>query len=339
MNLSPITSHLSPLILSLCLLSACQHPNPEKETAFYYWQSSFTLSNNLQNLLEDQDVERLFVKFMDIDLVDGKATPVAPVQFIDSSYQDYELVPCVFITNRTFTSEQVQPQALAEKVWDYLIQIQKKHQLEISEYQFDCDWTPSTRQAYFAFLETINRLKGEASLSSTLRLHQYRYPEQTGIPPVDKVVLMYYNMGDIEDVEETNSILNNEKGEAYLTKKQAYPLTLDVALPLFSWTLVYRLGKLEAILKTEVPSIPGIEKTGKNTFVVKQNLYFGGHYLNQGDLLRYETPTTAELERAAEAVSEIKNRSGTLLFYHLEEALSQHYSSALLHHLDSIYHH
>jgi hypothetical protein len=334
---SPFTLHLVPLIL--CLLSSCQNPPQEKETAFYYWQSGFTLSDSLQYLLQDQKVDRLFVKFMDIDLVNGEATPVAPIQFNDSSYQHYELVPCVFITNRTFTSERVQPQQLAEKVWDYLAQIRNKYHLNITEYQFDCDWTPSTRQAYFAFLETINRLKGEALLSSTLRLHQYRYPEQTGVPPVDKVVLMYYNMGDIEDVEESNSILNNEKGEAYLTKKQAYPLKLDVALPLFSWTLVYRLGKLEAILKTESPSMPGIEKTGKNTFVVKQNLYFGGHYLNQGDFLRYEMPTPPELERAARAVSEIKNRSGTLLFYHLEEALPQYYPSALLHRLDSIYHH
>jgi len=327
--------------LAALVLFGCQSAPPVKqETAFYYWQSSFELSDASIELLERTNAKRLFVKYLDVDLENGIASPVAPVRFIGDSHQAYEIVPCVFITNRTFEAENGRPEQLAGNVWSYLQQINEQAGIRPTEYQFDCDWTAATRQAYFAFLNKINELKGEATLSSTLRLHQYRYPDQAGIPPVDKVALMYYNMGDIEDVGESNSILNNEKGFPYLGK-QEYPLKMDVALPVFSWILVYRLGKLEKIIKAATPDSltanKAVEKTGENTFLIKQNLYFGGHYLNEGDRLRYEESTADDLEAAAHALNKIENQSGTLLFYHLDEKLPGRYPSGFFRRIAGLY--
>ena len=324
--LNKVSPLIAILLISL-LVYSCQ-PSINEEVAFYHWKSTFDLSATLDQLLENQEVERLFVKYLDIDLEGSQVRPVSPVRFIDTAHQAYDIVPCIYITNRTFQKDNLQPEKLAGQVWDYVQQINKKYRITPHEYQFDCDWTPSTRQAYFAFLNAIGKLKGEAVLNSTLRLHQLRYPEETGVPPVDKATLMYYNMGDIEDVEEVNSILNNEKGQAYLTGA-AYPLKLDVALPVYSWYLVYRLGKLETIIKggatNDLLEMDAIEKTGENTFLVKQNLYFEEHYLYKGDRLRLEVPTTDALKIAANALNKIKNRSGTLLFYHLDEALPSLY--------------
>jgi len=325
----------------LCLLfTSCAPQEAKQEVSFYYWQSKFWLSDANQQILDSMGVDKLYVKFMDVDMEGGYATPVAPIRFAESRYLNYEIIPCVFITNRTFQSENVNPERLAERVWDYLQQICGSAGIQPDEYQFDCDWTPSTRQAYFAFLHTIRNLKKEALLSSTLRLHQYRYPEQAGVPPVDKVALMYYNMGDIEDVEEPNSILNNEKGQPYL-EAGAYPLELDVALPAFSWLLVYRLGELDKIIKAVQPdslmSMEGIEKTGENTFLVKQNLYFGGHYLNEGDRLRFEAPSEDALEEAAQALNKIENQSGTLLFYHLDETMPKRYPPGFYRRIADLY--
>jgi hypothetical protein len=323
------------------LMISCTAEQQPRETAFYYWKSGFQLDTASEQLLDSLHVKRLFVKYMDVDLVDGYASPVAPIRFEGSAHQRFEIVPCVFITNRTWLTENVNPGLLAERVWDYIQQINQEAELIPMEYQFDCDWTNSTRAAYFAFLSKIKTLSGEALISSTLRLHQYRYPEQAGVPPADKAALMYYNMGDIEDVEEPNSILNNQKGQPYLAAKE-YPLELDVALPVFSWILLYRLGRLEKIIQ----SIPldslrmndAFEKTGENTFLVNQNLYFGGHYLNKGDQLRLEAPTAASLEDAAQGLNKIENQSGTLLFYHLDESLHLYYPFGVLDRVAGIYH-
>ena len=334
--------HIVRLLILCSLLYSCTNDTSTEELSFYYWKQNFQLSTTQQDLLSGQGVKRLFVKFMDVDLEGAHAVPVAPIHFADKSYASFELVPCVFITNRTFQSQQVKPEKLARKVWEYLQEINSEHQLSPKEYQFDCDWTPSTQQAYFSFLLAIKELKGDAILNSTLRLHQYKYPDQTGIPPVDKVTLMYYNMGDIEDVEEVNSILNHEKGSAYLNAK-GYPLSLDVALPLFSWTLVYRLGHLEAIINgnhlDSLEQKSAIEKTGENTFAVQQNLYFEGHYLNKGDQLRFESCSRADIRKAAEALSKIPNQSGTLLFYHLDETTPQNFEPSFFDELFSIYQH
>jgi hypothetical protein len=334
--------HISLALVLLSILCSCTSTTTTEELSFYYWKQNFQLSSSQQAFLADQGVNRLFVKFMDVDLEGGHAVPVAPIHFADESYTGFELVPCVFITNRTFQSKQVDPEKLAEKVWDYLQEINAEHQLTPKEYQFDCDWTPSTQEAYFSFLLAINKKKGQALLNSTLRLHQYKYPQQTGIPPVDKVTLMYYNMGDIEDVEEVNSILNHEKGSAYLDA-QAYPVTLDVALPLFSWALVYRLGHLEAIISgnhlDSLAQKTAIRKTADNTFVVQQNHYFEGHYLNKGDQLRVESCSRADIRKAAEALSKIPNHSGTLLFYHLDETTPQKFEPSFFDELLSLYRH
>jgi hypothetical protein len=60
---------------------------------------------------------------------------------------------------------------------------------------------------------------------------------------------MLYNTGDIDTPDETNSIFKPEDAKKYLKGAPAsYPLPLDVALPAFSWTLVFRDGELWKIL-------------------------------------------------------------------------------------------
>lgn len=318
---------------ALFLLStACQRSAEPPAVSFYYWKSNFRLSDAEQAALRDNGVQRIYAKFLDVDVEGGIAVPKAPIRFEGDSHLAYELVPCVFITNRTFASG-VAPEALAEKVWKMLDQINTAHQLRPVEYQFDCDWSGATRQAYFAFLRAMRAHIGEAALSVTVRLHQLRYPEATGLPPADRGVLMYYNMGDLQSLAETNSILNNETAETYLVDGMTYALPLDYALPIFSWVLAYRFGELYAIMGqvdcNELESWGGAEKTADGQYRVQQNAYFGNHYLNTGDRLRCEGPSEADLQRAVRQLNKIQNHSETLLFYHLDERFLHHFPAEL----------
>lgn len=314
------------ILTSLALvlgLGACRKASSWPAPAFYYWRSTFRLSPLERQALSANDCQRLYLKYLDVDVEGEKAIPVASIRFEDPVPEGLELVPCVFITNRTFQAR-VSPLELAQKVWNYLQQINKKQGISPQEYQFDCDWTAGTEKAYFEFLKQIKRLMGDETLSSTLRLHQYRHADATGIPPVDKVSLMCYNMGDIESPDERNSIMNWQKALPYLQSKSDYPLPMDLALPIFSWVLDYRLGELNHILylsdRAVLDTLAGIRKVSDNQYEVDHHIYLGDHYLNAGDQLRVEQPALEDLQKAFEWVQKKANFSGRLIFYHLNEA-------------------
>jgi len=321
------------LLFLLLLAAACRRADAPASIAFYHWQSEIRISAQERAFLADLDAERLYVKYLDVDLEAGEAVPKAGLRLADSSYRQYDIVPCVFITNRTFQAG-TSPEELAEKVWAYLQQVNQEAGLVPQAYQFDCDWSLTTRDAYFDFLRAIGQRAGQANLSATIRLHQYRYPEQTGVPPVDHGCLMYYNMGDIEDVKEPNSLLNTETAARYLEGAGTYELPLDLALPLFSWVLVYRFGELYRILPepdlNALAQMPELEKTAPGRYRVQQNVYFGGHYLNRGDRLRLEVPSRQALRKAAQQLNKIENNRGTLLFYHLQPSILQRYPVSFL---------
>ncbi len=319
---TPLSIRLFQFLLIFLCATACAPERDNMPIAFYHWKSRLQLSDSTVQQLQQLGAGRLYVKYMDVDLEGGRAVPKAGIRLSGDAYRNFEIVPCVFITNRSFQSG-LPPEQLAEQIWKYLQAVNTEAGVTPREYQFDCDWSPGTQQAYFDFLRHIRRRSGPATLSATIRLHQYRYPEQTGIPPVDHGSLMFYNMGDIEDVKEPNSILNNATAERYLTGAAPYALPLDIALPLFSWTLVYRLGELHLILpntsEAELAALPGVQKTDKHRYRVQQNLYFGGQYLNTGDVLRHEAPGRDALLRAARQLQPIANDRSKILFYHLDE--------------------
>ncbi len=88
----------------------------------------------------------------------------------------------------------------------WINQINKSVSIKCRALQIDCDWTTKTAPKYFYFLQQIREkldahedggtFASLAMLSATIRLHQVKYPEKSGMPPVDKGVLMFYNMGE-----------------------------------------------------------------------------------------------------------------------------------------------
>lgn len=54
---------------------------------------------------------------------------------------------------------------------------------------------------------------------------------------------MCYNISDIKNPGTENSIFTEGEARKYFTNINKYPLPLDIALPAFSWAVVYRNGK------------------------------------------------------------------------------------------------
>ena len=324
-------------ILSLTLtlfISACQ-PKPQVKRAFYHWQTNLSLSPTEQKSLQALQVSRLYAKFFDVDWdeAQGQIVPLASIQIDTAGLQHLELIPVIYITNRTWdhVESEAQLETLVQRVIakiDALSQPLGKPSL--SEIQIDCDWTAGSRSVYFAFLEKLsNKLaQRKCRVSATIRLHQYKYPQRTGIPPVASGTLMLYNVGDLESWEEENSIFSKSAVEAYAPLPK-YPLSLDVVLPAFSWGVLFREGEMIRLLnELRVEDLQGdtrFEQIAPQRFRVQKSTYLNGHYLYQGDLLRIETCGYAELLAAARFAEKHLSVSGLhwVAIYHWHPRLKK----------------
>ena len=316
-----------PILLIISL--GCEKKTKNLTAGFYHWKSISQNSEDQINYLDKLHIDHLHYRFFDLALEGGTINPVGEAKIDTQLLKKRSFSSCIFITNSCFlTLNKKDTEDLAEKVLTKLTDRIQKLDLKSSwkEIQIDCDWTENSRASYFHFLEQLKaKMPEHISLSATIRLHQIKYASRTGTPPVDKGALMCYNMGDIKDVQEENSIFNSEILESYLPAGIEYGLELDIALPLFEWLLVYRDGKLSKIINetsnTYFDSMEDIQE-----LLLDSDQYFGGHYLYKGDFIRKEAINFKDLEEAATIINNTGLKTSKyLLFYHLNEKVIKKY--------------
>jgi hypothetical protein len=291
--------------------------------SFYYWRTVFSPDSIEQKTLKDNSVQTLFVRYFDVDWpeADTMPAPVAAVHF-DSPPAGYTIIPVIFFRNRVFEkSAPAALPALTDKVLALVRRISASAQVQPQEIQFDCDWTERTKDNYFAFLRQF-RDKSGALLSATIRLHQVKYPDRTGIPPVDHGVLMFYNMGNI-DAGTGSSIYDRSIAHRYTPSLRSYPLMLDLALPIFSWGLQIRDGKVIQLLdKMNAGSFEkdtNFIRTGPKGFSTRHACFRNGHYFEENDAIKIEAVSSDDLlEITGEVNRHSNHRIRNLIFFDLD---------------------
>jgi hypothetical protein len=342
--------HRAFLLLALLLpVLHCTKPHPPSviTPAFYHWQTRLQLSPGERSYLDSLGARNLYVKFFDVDIdpASRQAVPLAVAEIDTQRLAGLEIVPTVFITNRTFlqlTAEEVRQ--LAGKVFQKITSLMPDGPASLPqpgggrfrEVQFDCDWSPQSRDAFFSFLQHFRDSSRQAGsnplISATIRLHQLSFPAQTGIPPADRGMLMFYNMGDLEAWETDNSILDLSRSSDYLHRQKApYPLPLDYALPLFRWGILFRDERLFRLVNglddADLSDSSRFISIGPRRYKVVKGTYLQGHYLVPGDLIRLEAvKPPVLLEASALLASERRHLDGRdsarIAFFSLD-ALSQ----------------
>ncbi|WCL81318.1 hypothetical protein PPO43_15185 [Saprospira sp. CCB-QB6] len=343
---------LWPLLFILFLLSACESGGPKwEERHFYHWKMNWDWSKAETQGMQALGSKKIYLHLADFDWVPNQdgIYPIAHLQWPkDFSPPDIwkEVVPVFFITNRSFLQQNKlgQLELLAQNTAEYLRAYEAKlpAHLAFKELQIDCDWSLKTKEAYFLFLKLLKKELGQTiRLSVTLRLHQVKYQRKTGIPPADRTVLMFYNMGALRNWETENSILDLKLAQNYLDNFSTYPLAMDLALPIFHWGACFRAGKLQYLLnkKTEADFLAtglAYKKLGPMRYTLLEEGFFGGHYLYEGDQIRFEACTLADLEESLAALRPIwpEMPDSQLLFYELQSVYLEQLSANSLRNLD-----
>jgi len=322
------------------LLVGCTN-NSNHEISFYYWKQDFSLSQAQESILEFNQVKKLYVKFFDItwNSRENKAVPISKIDFKKPAGK-YKIVPCIFIENQVF--KQDPSPEIASKVYELIRKIAKTNKFSIQEIQIDCDWTDATRKAYFSFLSKLTALaKNKQIITSTLRLHQFKYPKKTGIPPVQKAVLMCYNMGKIDNQKTDNSIISEAELKKYILDSEEYPLPLDLALPSYHWGLIYRLGKLSLIVNDidrNSLKLFAFSKLEENKFRADSSFYFNNTYFCKNDILRIEESKPSTLLGCAEILKKSKHHFNEVIFYHISSNSISNYEKSFFSNLTSYIH-
>lgn len=323
------------------LIFSCEKTKVEKvENAFYYWKSDnySSGSDKEKDILANQNIKKLYVKFFEVDYSDAMGNyPISKTSFSLYSYCDektkkpYEVIPTVYIKNIVFQkSNEKDLDKLADNV-NFLINKytnEKLDSLKISEIQIDCDWTASTKDKYFYFLKKLKPIS-QKQISATLRLYPYKYPDKMGVPPVDKVTLMCYNLINPLADQSKNSILDLKELESYLNTKKKYPLHLDIALPVYSWMQVYQNNQFTNILYDVKDIKPHLKQIKPLWYEVQKDTVINYEtYLRVGDKIKYEEITADKINKAIAIIKKNVNfdKEITVTLFHLDENQLNNYT-------------
>ena len=246
--------------------------------------------------------------------------PTYVLKNVDSAYQNYDIVPVVYITNQVLKAKGMVVADLVVKIRNLINQISKKqfnkqHKL----IQIDCDWTESTKNTYF---ELLNTLQKDFDIDVTIRLHQIKFKDRTGIPPVKTGTLMLYNMGILKDTTQ-NSILQNSMVKQYINSETSYPLSLRIGLPIFSQTVVFNKdNKIKLIRNTEREVLANDTHFRQldplNFEIIKDTLY-KGFFLSKGYRLKLEELKATEIIAAYQTIKNSQLKTNEIIFYHLDK--------------------
>lgn len=310
-----------PILLLFLLFSCSKSEKPV--ISFYYWKTVFKFSQIEKEVLEDNNVQKLYVRYFDIGLHPESKIPIpiSPVRF-DENPKDYQIVPVVFIQNKVMLQANLNVDDLAQKTLDFIEQINSKNKIISPEIQIDCDWTLDSKSNYLEFVKSFKKL-WKKKLSATIRLHQVKYFKKTKIPNVDSGVLMYYNMGSIAP-DSLNSIYDQKVAKRYLESLKKYPLHLDFAFPVYSWGVHIRDNKVIALRsKINIKKLgqnSNFEKVSRIFFRAKHSNYNNGVFYEENDLLKIEEIKAEDLKEMAEDLQDnLVEKPNEIIFYDLDE--------------------
>lgn len=331
------------LIVCILLLSACKQ-HREVNTSFYYWKTIYKQNRVENNILSSLKSKKLYVRIMDVDLNSAQElSPVAPIKFDDSIKKNVEIVPVVFIVNDGLKNQNnAQLAKLAENILNFVkAKVVQAGATDYKELQIDCDWTATTRDKYFQLLKFIKQQNKSNVLSSTLRLHQLKNQEKSGIPPCDKVLLMCYNMGNLRQYGLQNSILDVAELKKYAGKNLSfYPMDIDIALPIFSWAVVFRNQQYAGISKrVRVENLENAQlftQQSNGIYLAIKDLPAYGLFKN--DEVRFEESKIEDLKATAAYLSPyLTEKPINLVYYHLDENLLKNYETQQLKEIANIF--
>ncbi len=304
--------------------------------AFYYWKTNFRTGNYEQRVLGATGSNSLYIRLFDVDWDPQKNRPQPAGLLNPEAVRDPTLtyIPVVFITQRClYRLQEKDLPELSARIAGLMNDLCTDLQIMPPEIQIDCDWTRQTASLYFALLRQLKTqsFARNKKMSCTIRMHQVKYTVSSGIPPVDRGLLMVYNMGNLKKYGPDNSILDVKDAKDYMKNIQQYLLPLDVALPLYHWAVLFEQRTFKGIVYNVSDKdfkTGELEQVQADLYRIRKHSYAGGYTFNAGTEIRFEHPGKKELMDIAGYIApKMNNTAFRVAFFHLDSFALRDFST------------
>lgn len=314
-------------VLLFVVLSCNKKPNVSR--GFYAWENAKNEWSDFEReSIKKLKIDKIYVKLFEVGKENGAIIPLAKTQFnFRNENLQVEYIPVIFIRNEAIRN--ASSDELNELAGNILSLTMKKYQeriadtTQIQQIQIDCDWTESTKEQYMRLLNFLKQ-KTTLEISITLRLYPYKFPDKMGNPPVDRALLMCYNLLSVHEHQQQNSILDLQELTKYLKGAKKYPLPLDIGLPIYRAMHVYQNNQFVYSLHQQLCDSLQPHLTHQNGlwYTVNEDVSIGSFFLRRGDKVKYEKLNKKEIDKAIEVIQKYVplKRDFTVSFYQLNES-------------------
>jgi len=331
----------------LLLISGCM-ADRQVSRSFYYWKPEFHLDAESSKLLNTLHSNRIYLHCFDVKWDAEKSKPYLLNNVVinkDTQLSKMDIVPVVFLSANCMTQIKAnQLKELSDLINKQISDMSVNAGFSWHEIQFDCDWNESNKDQYFGLLNFIksNLNPINQRLSCTIRLHQIKYPDVSGVPPVDRGMLLYYNMSKINEPGTRNSIYDPEVAARYVSYVKDYRLPLDIALPVFSWGVHQRNNEVIAVINNmnlaETRASNLFEEKAKGLFTPRMQCTFKGVSFQETDRLRVEEISPNRSLRAAQQIRPfLKDDNLNVALFQLDSANTARYGEEAFEELYSVF--
>lgn len=352
---------LTVLSLLLLLLYGCKKEY-HIQRSFCYWKTVEYNGITLGRDADSMQINHLYMRLFDVDWnpYAAKPLPVATSWSFADSNNRMEITPSIYITNKVVLNssrEQLiqlahniarrvdtivahtRKDAAKNTVYNYnltswaerdscIAEEERVFDGRIHEVLIDCDWTPKSKDNYFFLLGEIKKAFPKYTIAATIRLWQYRDYKLAGIPPVNRGLLMCYNMGDIKKRATENSIATPAELKKYITHNE-YPLKLDVALPLFRWMVAFRGEKLLGIVPNDTNlNSKYLKKADDTHYRFTADVVIGETYYREGDEIRIEQVSNTDIKKMIDIVKDnVDLENSRVTFFSWDDNIIESYGT------------
>lgn len=300
------------ILVLVLLITACSKNTRtgDEQRSFCYWKTQYDFKDADASIWSQMDANHMYIRYFDVgwDIFSKAARPISTIKGSNDSLYCKHITPVIFFVNSVFLqSSNEQLDTLALRIKDRIKQVdtefdKQQFGAKYSEILIDCDWSQKSKEKFFYFIERLKKIIPDKEIETTLRLWQYKNQSVAGVPPVSRVLLMCYNVQAANEYTADNSIATLNEIKKYVTGVK-YPLQIDMALPIFSWGVIFRHGEFKGVIrnaKTEDYMNSKYTKIGDNRFRLNDEMVIGDFFARPGDEIRIEGLNQMELRELAD---------------------------------------
>lgn len=321
-QLSTISMKKNLYILTLLLMFvSCKHED-SGQAGFYYNTENFNTQNNKTATTHAQ---RVFIRLMDMD--DNGMGPEyhACLKSFNQGANKQGFIPVITVSNRSFVAKTTaHREMMVLKSEDMLEHLCRQFSIRYNEIYVDCDWTPGTKNNYFAFLRSLHKIS-DKKISCAVRLRQLNNPGFYGIPPVGRVTIICCPDIIKKEKEVAEKVPDYRSLKQYMTAINNYPLKTDLALPINRIIINNSENKQQTyyiygITPEEKDTLLHLEHTkDERCFTVKKDMVFHGIVLQKGSSVKIDRLNQEELRPAKEFLANQIKKDYNLIYYGVDQ--------------------